>query len=92
MEIEDFYKENNFIGWTETSAKEGLMVNDSMRLKIRYNLILVVIYLIKLIKLLYRFLVEVMLRQTGYSNSGNGGSESTFSLKSGVPEKSSCGC
>lgn len=31
MEIENFYKENNFIGWTETSAKEGLMVNDSMR-------------------------------------------------------------
>lgn len=25
------HKENNFIGWTETSAKEGLMVNDSMR-------------------------------------------------------------
>lgn len=31
MEIENFYKENNFIGWTETSAREGLMVNDSMR-------------------------------------------------------------
>lgn len=31
MEIETFYKEHNFIGWTETSAKEGLMVNDSMR-------------------------------------------------------------
>ncbi|XP_046985619.1 ras-related protein Rab-7L1-like isoform X5 [Schistocerca americana] len=31
MEIESFYKEHNFIGWTETSAKEGLMVNDSMK-------------------------------------------------------------
>jgi len=31
MEIENFQRENNFIGWTETSAKEGLMVNDSMR-------------------------------------------------------------
>lgn len=31
MEIEDFYKENNFIGWTETSAKSGIMVHDSMR-------------------------------------------------------------
>ncbi|XP_069677630.1 ras-related protein Rab-7L1-like isoform X2 [Periplaneta americana] len=31
MEIESFYKENSFIGWTETSAKEGLMVNDSMK-------------------------------------------------------------
>ncbi|RZF40960.1 hypothetical protein LSTR_LSTR013215 [Laodelphax striatellus] len=31
MAIETFYKENNFIGWTETSAKEGLMVNDSMK-------------------------------------------------------------
>jgi len=30
-EIEAFYQENHFIGWTETSAKEGLMVNDSMR-------------------------------------------------------------
>lgn len=33
-EIETFHKENNFIGWTETSAKEGLMVHDSMRLHI----------------------------------------------------------
>nr|CAD7600149.1 unnamed protein product [Timema genevievae] len=31
MQIETFYKEHNFIGWTETSAKEGLMVNDSMK-------------------------------------------------------------
>uniref|UniRef100_A0A0A9WN32 Ras-related protein Rab n=1 Tax=Lygus hesperus TaxID=30085 RepID=A0A0A9WN32_LYGHE len=31
VEIEKFHKDNNFIGWTETSAKEGLMVNDSMR-------------------------------------------------------------
>ncbi|XP_054279633.1 ras-related protein Rab-7L1-like [Macrosteles quadrilineatus] len=31
MEIETFYKQHNFIGWTETSPKEGLMVNDSMR-------------------------------------------------------------
>ncbi|XP_014277502.1 ras-related protein Rab-7L1 [Halyomorpha halys] len=30
-DIESFHKENNFIGWTETSAKEGLMVNDSMK-------------------------------------------------------------
>lgn len=36
MEIENFYKEHNFIGWTETSAKEGLMVNDSMRYTIAY--------------------------------------------------------
>jgi hypothetical protein len=31
MEIESLYKEYNFIGWTETSAKDGLMVNDSMK-------------------------------------------------------------
>jgi len=31
LDIEAFYKENNFIGWTETSAKDGLMVNDSMQ-------------------------------------------------------------
>jgi Ras-related protein Rab-7L1 len=31
MEIEEFYKEYNFVGWTETSAKEGLMVNDAMK-------------------------------------------------------------
>ncbi|XP_063219883.1 ras-related protein Rab-7L1-like isoform X1 [Bacillus rossius redtenbacheri] len=31
MQIETFYKEHNFIGWTETSAKEGLMVTDSMK-------------------------------------------------------------
>ncbi|XP_021942785.1 ras-related protein Rab-7L1-like [Zootermopsis nevadensis] len=31
MEIEDLYKEHNFIGWTETSVKEGLMVDDSMK-------------------------------------------------------------
>jgi Ras-related protein Rab-7L1 len=30
-EIEEFYKEYNFTGWTETSAKEGVMVNDSMK-------------------------------------------------------------
>jgi Ras-related protein Rab-7L1 len=30
-EIESFCRENNFIGWTETSAKEGLMVEESMR-------------------------------------------------------------
>jgi Ras-related protein Rab-7L1 len=31
MEIEEFYKEHNFVGWTETSAKEGIMVDDSMK-------------------------------------------------------------
>lgn len=31
MEIENLYKEHNFIGWTEISAKDGLMVNDSMK-------------------------------------------------------------
>jgi hypothetical protein len=31
MEIENLYKEHNFIGWTEVSAKDGLMVNDSMK-------------------------------------------------------------
>lgn len=31
MEIETFAKEHNFIGWTEVSAKDGLMVNDSMK-------------------------------------------------------------
>ncbi|XP_042240795.1 ras-related protein Rab-7L1-like isoform X2 [Homarus americanus] len=31
LEIEKLYKEHNFTGWTETSAKEGLMVTDSMR-------------------------------------------------------------
>ncbi|PNF21590.1 Ras-related protein Rab-7L1 [Cryptotermes secundus] len=31
MEIEELYKEHNFIGWTETSAKEGIMVDDSMK-------------------------------------------------------------
>lgn len=31
LEIERLYKEHNFTGWTETSAKEGLMVTDSMR-------------------------------------------------------------
>lgn len=30
-DIETFYKEHNFIGWTETSTKEGLMVNGSMK-------------------------------------------------------------
>ncbi|KAK6634681.1 hypothetical protein RUM43_012082 [Polyplax serrata] len=30
IEIEAFHKEHNFCGWTETSAKEGDMVNDSM--------------------------------------------------------------
>ncbi|XP_054708832.1 ras-related protein Rab-7L1-like [Uloborus diversus] len=30
-EIEYVYKKNNFIGWTEVSAKEGLMVDDCMR-------------------------------------------------------------
>jgi len=34
MEIEELYKEHSFIGWTETSAKEGLMVNDSMKWEI----------------------------------------------------------
>jgi Ras-related protein Rab-7L1 len=29
-EIHEFYKDYNFVGWTETSAKEGTMVNDSM--------------------------------------------------------------
>ncbi|PSN38243.1 Ras-related protein Rab-7L1 [Blattella germanica] len=31
MEIEEFYKEHNFVGWTEVSAKEGVMVNDAMK-------------------------------------------------------------
>ncbi|XP_068237793.1 ras-related protein Rab-32-like [Palaemon carinicauda] len=31
LEIEKLYKDHNFTGWTETSAKEGLMVTDSMR-------------------------------------------------------------
>ncbi|XP_014257485.2 ras-related protein Rab-7L1-like [Cimex lectularius] len=31
LDIESFHKQHNFIGWTETSAKEGLMVNESMR-------------------------------------------------------------
>jgi hypothetical protein len=31
MEIENLYKEHSFIGWTEISAKDGLMVNDSMK-------------------------------------------------------------
>ncbi|XP_076067880.1 ras-related protein Rab-7L1-like isoform X3 [Oratosquilla oratoria] len=31
LEIERLYKEHAFTGWTETSAKEGLMVTDSMR-------------------------------------------------------------
>jgi Ras-related protein Rab-7L1 len=30
-EIEEFYKEHNFVGWTETSAKEGFMVEESMK-------------------------------------------------------------
>jgi hypothetical protein len=30
-EIEAFYKQHNFVGWAETSAKEGLMVEDSMK-------------------------------------------------------------
>jgi Ras-related protein Rab-7L1 len=29
-EIHEFYKDYSFVGWTETSAKEGTMVNDSM--------------------------------------------------------------
>ncbi|CAL8084181.1 unnamed protein product [Orchesella dallaii] len=71
MEIETFYKENNFIGWTETSAKEGLMVNDSMR-----------------------FLVEVMLRQSGNGTNGfsNGNGTDRLHLKSAVPTSSSCSC
>ncbi|PSN30742.1 Ras-related protein Rab-7L1, partial [Blattella germanica] len=31
MEVEAFHKEHNFIAWTETSVKEGLMVNDCMK-------------------------------------------------------------
>ncbi|XP_042879644.1 ras-related protein Rab-7L1-like [Penaeus japonicus] len=31
LEIEKLYKDHSFTGWTETSAKEGLMVTDSMR-------------------------------------------------------------
>jgi len=68
MEIETFYKENNFIGWTETSAKEGLMVSDSMR-----------------------FLVEVMLRQSGMNGMTNGGGDSLH-LKSSGPTPGSCSC
>ncbi|KAJ9597753.1 hypothetical protein L9F63_011361 [Diploptera punctata] len=30
-ELESFHKQHNFIGWTETSAKEGIMVNESMK-------------------------------------------------------------
>ncbi|PSN49802.1 Ras-related protein Rab-7L1 [Blattella germanica] len=30
-ELDKFYKEHNFIAWTETSAKEGIMVNESMK-------------------------------------------------------------
>ncbi|KAL0267690.1 UNVERIFIED_CONTAM: hypothetical protein PYX00_009885 [Menopon gallinae] len=31
LEVETFHKEQHFIGWTETSAKEGLMVEESMK-------------------------------------------------------------
>ena len=30
-EIEDLCKEHDFVGWTEISVKEGLMVEESMR-------------------------------------------------------------
>ncbi|XP_069141824.1 ras-related protein Rab-7L1-like [Argopecten irradians] len=30
-EIEDMCKEHDFVGWTETSVKEGLMIEESMR-------------------------------------------------------------
>ncbi|CAM1313858.1 RAB29 (predicted) [Pycnogonum litorale] len=30
-DIENLYKEHNFIGWTEISVKDGLMINDSMK-------------------------------------------------------------
>ncbi|XP_069696085.1 ras-related protein Rab-7L1-like [Periplaneta americana] len=29
-EIEEFFRENNFVGWTETSVKEGVMIDSSM--------------------------------------------------------------
>ena len=30
-DIESLCKENDFIGWTETSVKDGLMIEESMR-------------------------------------------------------------
>ena len=30
-EIEQVYKDKNFIGWTEISVKQNLMVSDSVR-------------------------------------------------------------
>lgn len=30
-DIEDMCKEHDFVGWTETSVKEGLMIEESMR-------------------------------------------------------------
>lgn len=31
-EIEDLCKEHDFLGWSETSVKEGLMIDESMGL------------------------------------------------------------
>ena len=31
-EIEDMCKEHDFVGWTETSVKEGQMIDESMKL------------------------------------------------------------
>ncbi|ELT94920.1 hypothetical protein CAPTEDRAFT_101663 [Capitella teleta] len=36
-EIESFCREQNFIGWTEVSVKEGLMVEESMRYLVNWN-------------------------------------------------------
>ena len=30
-EIENFCKEHDFIGWTETSVKDNLMIDESMK-------------------------------------------------------------
>ena len=37
QEIESLCREQSFVGWTETSAKEDLMVSDCMRLYIAVN-------------------------------------------------------
>ncbi|KAE8623627.1 hypothetical protein XENTR_v10005678 [Xenopus tropicalis] len=34
QQIDQFSKENNFIGWTETSVKENININESMRVLI----------------------------------------------------------
>ena len=30
-QIEDMCREHDFVGWTETSVRDGLMVDESMR-------------------------------------------------------------